>query len=74
MLASAAKRATAAVVHNVGSDVHEYADGLLMSSNYIDLGSCTEVCEFCGALFWYLERVKSFALSVRPQYNGCCKG
>ncbi|KAK1414691.1 hypothetical protein QVD17_30441 [Tagetes erecta] len=42
MLASAARRATAAAVQNVGGDAHENTDGLLMSSNYIDLGSCTE--------------------------------
>ncbi|KAK1415780.1 hypothetical protein QVD17_31567 [Tagetes erecta] len=45
MLASAARRATTAAVQNVVGDVYENADGLLMSSNYIDLGSCTEKCK-----------------------------
>jgi len=33
------------------AEVVDNADNLL-SPNYFDLGSCTEVCEFCGALFW----------------------
>lgn len=47
---------------------------LVDSPKYIDLGSCIEVCEFCGSFFWFAERVKSVAHSVRPRYNSCCKG
>lgn len=66
----------------IAEDVHSttvdqgavIGEGLLLSSDYIDSGCCTEICEFCGALFWFCERVKSVALSVRARYNGCCKG
>lgn len=44
------------------------------SSAYIDLGDCDKVCEFCGALFWRAERLKSHPLSKGFRYNNCCKG
>jgi len=46
----------------------------LVSPDYMDLGSCTHVCEFCGACFWYAERLKSGRVSERPKYTGCCMG
>ncbi|KAK1411553.1 hypothetical protein QVD17_38103 [Tagetes erecta] len=33
--------------------------GDLVSPDYVDLGECTYVCEFCGAYFWREERLKS---------------
>ncbi|KAJ0504812.1 putative helitron helicase-like domain-containing protein [Helianthus annuus] len=41
---------------------------------YLDLGSCTEVCEHCQALFWYDERLVSSPVILGPKYNKCCKG
>ncbi|KAK9055983.1 hypothetical protein SSX86_027070 [Deinandra increscens subsp. villosa] len=41
--------------------------------DYRDLGDCDQTCEFCGAAFWFLERLKSFPLSERPRYNVCCR-
>ncbi|KAJ0714446.1 putative helitron helicase-like domain-containing protein [Helianthus annuus] len=46
----------------------------LQSPDYIDMGLCTGVCEYCGALFWFQERLTSFPISVRPRYNRCCRG
>ncbi|XP_035837147.1 uncharacterized protein LOC110892742 [Helianthus annuus] len=40
---------------------------------YIDLGDCTNVCEYCGALFWHEERLKSSPQKNRPRYNMCCR-
>lgn len=62
---------------SVGGNVADdnYVDMDIMSSpEYMDLGSCNEVCEFCGALFWFEERVKSVRRGLRLRYNGCCKG
>ncbi|KAK1440824.1 hypothetical protein QVD17_06656 [Tagetes erecta] len=46
----------------------------LVPSEYVDLGSCTQVCEFCNACFWSDERLKSGRVSDRPKYKVCCKG
>ncbi|KAI3825872.1 hypothetical protein L1987_07576 [Smallanthus sonchifolius] len=34
----------------------------LSSPVYMDLGDCTNSCKFCGALFWFAERLLSFPL------------
>ncbi|KAK9079917.1 hypothetical protein SSX86_001592 [Deinandra increscens subsp. villosa] len=41
---------------------------------YEDLGDCSCICEFCGASFWFAERVKSSPLNEPPRYNMCCRG
>ncbi|CAI9270848.1 unnamed protein product [Lactuca saligna] len=41
---------------------------------YYDCGDCICVCEFCGALFWYIERLGNRRQTNRPKYNHCCKG
>ncbi|GJW68988.1 hypothetical protein Tco_0123412 [Tanacetum coccineum] len=41
---------------------------------YSHIGGCDHSCQYCGALFWYEERVKNNARGVRPRYNGYCKG
>lgn len=41
---------------------------------YMDLGECTQICEFCGANFWYEERLRSGRVRSRPKYTLCCKG
>ncbi|GJV60129.1 DNA helicase [Tanacetum coccineum] len=43
-------------------------------STYKSIGKCEYSCQYCGALFWYDERLKSIPQNVRPKYNGCCKG
>ncbi|CAH1445634.1 unnamed protein product [Lactuca virosa] len=44
------------------------------ASSYIDNGDCNNICEFCGACFWYDERVVSASNNQRPKYMQCCKG
>lgn len=41
---------------------------------YIDLGDCQYVCEYCGATFWYGERLKSHSQRGRLRYGKCCAG
>lgn len=41
---------------------------------YYDCGDCVCVCRFCGALFWYAERVRNRYKTNCPKYNHCCKG
>ncbi|XP_071688702.1 uncharacterized protein [Rutidosis leptorrhynchoides] len=38
---------------------------------YNDIGDCNCVCYFCGAYFWYEERVKSSSVL---RFNGRCEG
>nr|KAJ0205984.1 hypothetical protein LSAT_V11C500256450 [Lactuca sativa] len=40
---------------------------------YVDSGDCSCVCEFCGAYFWYLERVAMFSTPAHPRYSHCCQ-
>ena len=40
---------------------------------YVDSGDCICVCEFCGAYFWYLERVAMFSTPAHPRYSHCCQ-
>lgn len=40
---------------------------------YYDCGDCDCVCEFCGALFWYVERIVNISRVGHPRYNRCCK-
>ncbi|KAD4179714.1 hypothetical protein E3N88_28305 [Mikania micrantha] len=44
------------------------------SNDYDDLGDCNCVCEFCGATFWFCERLKAFPLSKRPRLQMEIKG
>ncbi|KAI3716506.1 hypothetical protein L1987_67427 [Smallanthus sonchifolius] len=44
------------------------------SSSYESLGMCDQICEFCGAMFWFSERLAGFPLSRRPRYSICCRG
>nr|XP_043638232.1 uncharacterized protein LOC122609239 [Erigeron canadensis] len=46
---------------------------VLRAPEYMDIRDCTYVCEFCGALFWFDERVMSVPLGQRPRYTTCCK-
>ncbi|XP_035830146.1 uncharacterized protein LOC110887742 [Helianthus annuus] len=50
------------------------SEGSSISPMYLDIGNCSEVCEYCNARFWYDERLKASPLSRRPRYNQCCKG
>ncbi|XP_023770105.1 uncharacterized protein LOC111918701 [Lactuca sativa] len=40
---------------------------------YVDSGDCSCVYEFCGAYFWYLERVAKFSTPAHPRYSHCCR-
>ncbi|XP_038720003.1 uncharacterized protein LOC120012639 [Tripterygium wilfordii] len=40
---------------------------------YFSVGSPDLVCEYCGAIFWYSERLKSNT-ARRPMYSVCCRG
>ncbi|KAL3635206.1 hypothetical protein CASFOL_019753 [Castilleja foliolosa] len=42
--------------------------------SYFDDGDCDYVCEHCGALFWFAERIVYGPLHARPRYTHCCKG
>ncbi|XP_038719916.1 uncharacterized protein LOC120012542 [Tripterygium wilfordii] len=42
-------------------------------SRILNLGLPDLTCQFCGAIFWYAERVKSNSMR-RPVYNTCCRG
>jgi len=46
----------------------------MVSPDYVDLGNCNSVCEFCGAYFWFAERLKSGRVSQRLKYTGCYMG
>nr|GEX77231.1 DNA helicase [Tanacetum cinerariifolium] len=45
-----------------------------LPSNYKSVGRCQHSCEYCGALFWYEERLKSIGRNRGPKYGRCCKG
>jgi hypothetical protein len=40
----------------------------------LNLGAPTLSCMYCGALFWYEERLQRDRHSQNPKYNLCCKG
>lgn len=37
------------------------------ASSYIDNGDCNNICEFCGACFWYDERAFAASNNQRPK-------
>lgn len=42
-----------------------------LSLTYDDCGDCSLICQFCGALFWYAERVLATSTVNQPCYNHC---
>ncbi|KAL6549932.1 hypothetical protein OROMI_020420 [Orobanche minor] len=42
------------------------------STEYWDLGDADHKCEYCAALFWYNERLRSSYRPTRPKYSTCC--
>lgn len=40
----------------------------------LNLGPPSHTCCYCGALFWYEERIDRRRHTTRPLYNKCCKG
>nr|XP_043637916.1 uncharacterized protein LOC122608910 [Erigeron canadensis] len=48
-------------------------DQYLLSPEYIDIGDCTNVCQYCGALFWFDKRALSTPSGQCPVYIVCCK-
>ncbi|PWA63366.1 replication protein A 70 kDa DNA-binding subunit [Artemisia annua] len=54
--------------HNTSSsNTQQTTEGV--SDLYIDLGDCQCVCEYCGATFWYGERLKSHTQRGRVKYG-----
>ncbi|KAL3643572.1 hypothetical protein CASFOL_014387 [Castilleja foliolosa] len=49
-------------------------DVLPVKLTYFDDGDCEFSCEYCGALFWFAERISRGPLHSRPRYTHCCKG
>ncbi|PWA75704.1 replication protein A 70 kDa DNA-binding subunit [Artemisia annua] len=49
-----------------------YTEGV--SHYYIDIGDCQYVCQYCKAMFWYGERVKTGSRWQPIRYNKCCGG
>ncbi|XP_071726453.1 uncharacterized protein [Rutidosis leptorrhynchoides] len=43
-----------------------------VTNAYDDVGDCNCVCSFCGAMFWYDERLKTSSSAIR--FNRCCEG
>ncbi|KAL6556938.1 hypothetical protein OROHE_006814 [Orobanche hederae] len=43
-----------------------------IDTKYWDLGDADHKCEYCAALFWYNERLRSSYGSTRPKYSTCC--
>nr|GFC66181.1 hypothetical protein [Tanacetum cinerariifolium] len=41
---------------------------------YTYLGDCDWVCHYCGALFWYKERLKALPKGGAPHYHRFCSG
>ncbi|XP_071687648.1 uncharacterized protein [Rutidosis leptorrhynchoides] len=60
----------------VSVDFNQLASGLENSegvtSAYGDLGDCNCVCSFCGATFWYEERLRISSNALK--FNRCCEG
>ncbi|CAI9259361.1 unnamed protein product [Lactuca saligna] len=49
-------------------------DRLSVLPEYIDNGDCSCVCEYCGVLFWYVERALNMSTAAHPRYTHCCRG
>ncbi|CAI9279766.1 unnamed protein product [Lactuca saligna] len=47
---------------------------LSLLPDYMDCGDCMCVCAYCGALFWYIERIVNTSTADPPRYNHCCRG
>ncbi|GKD03195.1 hypothetical protein Tco_1178169, partial [Tanacetum coccineum] len=45
-----------------------------VSSFYIDIGDCEYSCQYCGAKFWYGERLQRSSTYQVPNYHKCCLG
>ncbi|XP_071738962.1 uncharacterized protein [Rutidosis leptorrhynchoides] len=43
-----------------------------VTNEYEDVGDCNCVCSYCGAMFWYEERLRVSPSSLN--YNRCCEG
>lgn len=43
-----------------------------MFLEYWDIGDADHKCEYCGAFFWFDERLKSYYKPRRPKYSLCC--
>ncbi|GJT41346.1 DNA helicase [Tanacetum coccineum] len=44
------------------------------SYTYSDFGDCDRRCRYCGASFWYVERLKGNSHNQTPEYHLCCGG
>ena len=45
---------------------------ILTFSEYSDNGDQTFVCQKCGALMWYNERIRKRQVAKTPRFTLCC--
>ena len=43
-----------------------------MFAEYCDIGDASFTCSYCGALFWYEERLGKPSKPIQPKYSVCC--
>ncbi|GKB31098.1 DNA helicase [Tanacetum coccineum] len=77
--ASTSKRARRFLVRNstrsrVNTEGCSSATAVGSSYTYGDLGDYTQRCRYCGASFWYGERLKGHSHGERVEYHLCCGG
>lgn len=39
---------------------------------YVDLGDMNVICNYCGAILWYMERVDKSKALLEPDFSICC--
>ncbi|GJX32448.1 DNA helicase, partial [Tanacetum coccineum] len=62
--------------HNSATAVNDLNQELPQSgppSEYKHIGNYVHICQHCGALFWFEERLKNTPTGARPRYNRCCR-
>lgn len=59
----------------LGSLAYKY-DFLLLGTIFspLNLGPPSNTCRYCGAYFWYEERIDRRRATSSPSYNTCCRG
>ncbi|GKE17412.1 hypothetical protein Tco_1424989 [Tanacetum coccineum] len=66
------RRLTRSVLTSFAGTSNAQVEGV--SSCYKDIGDCDCVCEYCGANFWYDERLKGYTRDRKVRYHKCCSG
>jgi len=60
------------VVHILTVYVAIYLFDQVVTSQYWDIGEPTCICEHCGAMMWYEERVQKQYRATTPKFAMCC--